>query len=766
MKTKRLFVTLPVLVVLALVFSTGGCQSSLPTIQTPVQTPSVTSTVTNSSSSFEIPYSLISQESLFGYLEGLTSIQPYSGWRNSASSGEAEALDYIEAKLGKFANLQDEGLELERQGFPVYLSTEIWDAGLVLTVDGREIPVPTEGLRGNRFDRHLAAYFDSDGAVNDSDPDPMTAGGSPLIVGDEDEFYSLTGNQLKGRILFLDYSLIDRATTTEASDGSRLGADDNRNRLLEMVDQGLAGMVLVAHFSNKSGESHSMGVSEGSAFGWQIPSRRIPILFVRIEDLSPAGIADWGDLERIESAQLTLDADVFSPGRSGNVIARIPGEDSSKAVILGAHIDSPNNPGALDDGSGSAALLEIARVLDASRVQPPVDVYLAWFGSEELGIYGSSFFVTTHQDLLDRTLAMVQMDCLGLPLDGRTSQITMVLASYDRFGDERLLLPDFLSNAVTAQGVSLDRYIEYGVDSDHNNFEAFNVPNIDLLYLNKSDLENGSRPIHYYNHWHEPYETADRVRAVGDVFVDMTKVLLAAALEIGRLQPELRVTPVQTRRALIVASHTESFGITVLRELGTALSWEGFDVDLIPYGQTVTPGDLENVGIIVLPPALNSPGSSPEVWSESEIAALRGYVEDGGLLVVINSANGYASTLNLSSPNLSARSANALLEPMGIKFMFGGLGSDDSAVAVSDHPLTSNATYLTLQGGNTVAFSMKNGQALFHAVSRRPLVGLVDYGEQGGQILVIAEMGLVQTSTGGAKNIQFVINIAHYASTR
>ena len=154
------------------------------------------------------------------------------------------------------------------------------------------------------------------------------------------------------------------------------------------------------------------------------------------------------------------------------------------------------------------------------------------------------------------------------------------------------------------------------------------------------------------------------------------------------------------------------------------------------------------------------------MWSESEIAVLRGYVEDGGLLVVINSANSYASTLNLSSPNLSARSANTLLEPMGVRFMFGGLGSDDSAVAVSDHPLTSNATYLTLQGGNTVAFYMKSGQALFLAVSRRPLVGLVDYGEQGGQILVIAEMGLVQTSTGGAKNIQFVINIAHYASTR
>jgi hypothetical protein len=35
----------------------------------------------------------------------------------------------------------------------------------------------------------------------------------------------------------------------------------------------------------------------------------------------------------------------------GNLVARIPGLDRSRAAILGAHIDSPNSPGALDDGS-------------------------------------------------------------------------------------------------------------------------------------------------------------------------------------------------------------------------------------------------------------------------------------------------------------------------------------------------------------------------------------------------------------------------------
>jgi hypothetical protein len=340
----------------------------------------------------------------------------------------------------------------------------------------------------------------------------------------------------------------------------------------------------------------------------------------------------------------------------------------------------------------------------------------------------------------------------------------MTLASYDRFGDDRLLLPDFLSNAVASQGIILDRYIEHAVDSDHNNFETFDVPNLNLMYINNNVLQNGVRPIHFYGHWHDPYDDLARARAAGTALINMTKVMLAAALEIGSIQPDLRVTPTPSRRALIVASHTESFGITSLRELGAALSWEGFDVDLIPYGQAITPGNLKDVGIVILPPALNSPQHAPEAWSENELSTLKGYVENGGLLVVINSGYDYVSTIMNNSLNHDKRFANALLEPMGIRFKFGGAG-DDTALAVSEHPLTLEATYLTLLGSNAVRFDMNTGSVLFNSAGS-PLVGLVDYGTKGGQVLVIGELGLLQESRGGARNIQFIKNIAHYASTR
>ena len=76
------------------------------------------------------PMALISQESLFAALEDLTEIQPYSGWRNSASSGEVEALDYISDRLSEFDYLRDMGMELEEQSFRVFLGTEFWESRL------------------------------------------------------------------------------------------------------------------------------------------------------------------------------------------------------------------------------------------------------------------------------------------------------------------------------------------------------------------------------------------------------------------------------------------------------------------------------------------------------------------------------------------------------------------------------------------------------------------------------------------------------------
>jgi Peptidase family M28 len=81
-----------------------------------------------------------------------------------------------------------------------------------------------------------------------------------------------------------------------------------------------------------------------------------------------------------------------SCGTVDNIVMELPGRKRGKALLLAAHYDSvPAGPGASDDGSGTAALLEIARIL---RLQPPEHpVILLIDDGEELGLLGAEAFV-------------------------------------------------------------------------------------------------------------------------------------------------------------------------------------------------------------------------------------------------------------------------------------------------------------------------------------------------------------------------------------
>ena len=85
---------------------------------------------------------------------------------------------------------------------------------------------------------------------------------------------------------------------------------------------------------------------------------------------------------------------------------------------------------------------------------------------------------------------------------------------------------------------------------------------------------------------------------------------------------------------------------------------------------------------------------------------------NGGFLVVTNSEYNYITVRPVDKHNEDARALNGLLEPMGIKFMVGGGMYDaNSAIAqaVTEHPLTANATYLSFYNDNGVPFSMETG---------------------------------------------------------
>jgi Peptidase family M28 len=84
-------------------------------------------------------------------------------------------------------------------------------------------------------------------------------------------------------------------------------------------------------------------------------------------------------------------------GRVHNVVARLPGAENSRALMLAAHYDSvPTGPGATDDAAGVAALLETLRALKSSGAPLKNDLILLVTDGEELGLIGARAFAEQH----------------------------------------------------------------------------------------------------------------------------------------------------------------------------------------------------------------------------------------------------------------------------------------------------------------------------------------------------------------------------------
>lgn len=114
------------------------------------------------------------------------------------------------------------------------------------------------------------------------------------------------------------------------------------------------------------------------------------------------------------------------PFTAYNVVAVVRGSDralSQTYVALGAHYDhigiqpavggdSIAN-GADDDGSGSIALLEIARSLAGSRVKPLRSTLFVWHAAEEKGLLGSAAFTDRSTVPIDSIVAQINADMIG-----------------------------------------------------------------------------------------------------------------------------------------------------------------------------------------------------------------------------------------------------------------------------------------------------------------------------------------------------------------
>lgn len=210
--------------------------------------------------------------------------------------------------------------------------------------------------------------------------------------------------------------------------------------------------------------------------------------------------------------------------KSQNVIAKIAGsEQPDEYIICTAHWDhlgigkkdaegdSIYN-GALDNASGTAGLLELAKAFKSLKNKPKRSIIFLAVTAEEQGLWGSAYYAENPVYPVDKTVANINMD--GLNPYGKMKDVMVV-------GSGQSDLEDYLKTEAKAlkRDVYPDDEPEKGFyfRSDHFNFAKIGVP---ALYLKTgTDFEgkgkaygNDLHNAYTQKYYHQPSDEFDTTR--------------------------------------------------------------------------------------------------------------------------------------------------------------------------------------------------------------------------------------------------------------
>jgi Tol biopolymer transport system component/Zn-dependent M28 family amino/carboxypeptidase len=256
---------------------------------------------------------------------------------------------------------------------------------------------------------------------------------------------------------------------------------------------------------------------------------------------------------------------------------RLPG-----AVVVGAHYDhlglgghgslAPDahvpHLGADDNASGTAALLEVARILAAERDRLRRDVYLVAFSGEEAGTLGSTAFTRHPPDglRLGDVEAMLNMDMVGRL---RGNQLSVL--GGETAAEWRQLVPAACARELLGCTLGGDGY----GPSDHSPFYAAGLP---VLHFFTGAHED----------YHKPSDTADKINAIGGARVAMLVADLAREVAAQPARLTYKAVP-----APAPAGDVRSYGAS----LGTVPDYAGDGRPGVLIGGIRPQGAAEQAGI-------------------------------------------------------------------------------------------------------------------------------------------------------------------------
>ena len=218
-----------------------------------------------------------------------------------------------------------------------------------------------------------------------------------------------------------------------------------------------------------------------------------------------------------------------------NVIAESHGV-ADHVVMLGGHLDSVHDgPGINDNGSGSAALLGVARALAAQH--PSVRVRFAFWAGEEFALLGSQDYVASLRPAEQAEItAYLNFDMLG-----SANYVPFVYdAPSAALGSKQIA--DFLVSYLEAAGIGAEP-TDLGGSSDHASFDALGIPT-GGIFTGATEMKSDAQAAKFGGTADAPMDACYHLACdtVANVNVDMVAefaqaaLALAVAIASGQLQ--------------------------------------------------------------------------------------------------------------------------------------------------------------------------------------------------------------------------------------
>ena len=306
------------------------------------------------------------------------------GTREASTLGYQLSADYVAGKM------EAAGYEVTRQPFEYNFFEEL----AAPTVVGTSLGFPftyTDGEDISTMDYSGSGTVTGvvQGVNDNIVPLPVGQPDSTSNAGCEDaDFTGFTG----------DIALIQRGTCFFSE------------KIANAVEAGAEAVII---FNEGNSEERS-----GVDFGQASFPQDVPVIEMSAE--AGAALVEYIEAEAEAGRQVTLTvttSTVSEVRESENVIAETTTGRTDRVVVSGAHLDSViEGPGINDNGSGSAAQLEVALKMAKLGIEPVNQVRFIWFGAEEAGLVGSAYYVSQlSKRELKNIAVMLNFDMVGSP---------------------------------------------------------------------------------------------------------------------------------------------------------------------------------------------------------------------------------------------------------------------------------------------------------------------------------------------------------------